>query len=321
MKKIGVIGAGAFGTAMANHLATKGHSVILWAREPEVVTQIRDQRQNRTFLPKISLKKELAVTSDLQEVCDGKELILFAVPSQFLRRVLQETKTLLGDSLLASVSKGIEVETQKLLCQVFEEVLPERFHGRIGYLSGPTFAREFALDHPAAVDLASYEEKVGMKIQEIFRGPHFRLHWTSDVVGVELGGAIKNVIAVACGISDGLGYSDTTRAMLITWGLSEIMLLGEKMGAKRETFHGFSGIGDLLLTCGGELSRNKTFGLELAKGKSLAEIQASRLQVAEGVPTAKAVHLLSQKLKVHLPICEKVYRILYENAPPQELFA
>ncbi|MBI4197320.1 MAG: NAD(P)-dependent glycerol-3-phosphate dehydrogenase [Deltaproteobacteria bacterium] len=317
-----VIGGGAYGTALANHLARKKIPVTLWAREAAIVRQVLEQHQNDSFLPGIPLDPSLKATQNLDEATRGAELVICAIPSQFLRPVLKEIIPRLDPpSILLNVAKGIETATGKLLSEVYEELTPPRYHRQIAYLSGPSFARELAEGHPSAVALGSREEAVGTIVRNYFESDCLFLDQTSDVTGVVVGGAVKNVIAIACGMADGLGYGHSTRAMFMTKGLHEMIALGKKLGADPATFHGLSGVGDLIVTCMGELSRNKKAGIEVAQGKSVEEIISSGSGVAEGLETSKAVHFLSKKLEIRLPICENVYRILYEGRPVRELFS
>lgn len=318
-ENIGVIGAGSWGTTLADLLAKKGHTVTLWAYEPELVSEMAATGINSIFLPGISLSPRLKFTGSLREAVAGKELILFVVPSQVVRIVVKNALPHIpANAIIVSASKGIELETLMTVSQVYGELMPPELFGRFSVLSGPSFAREVALEMPTAVVAASAEAGVARRVQDIFTTPSFRVYTNTDIMGVELGGAIKNVIALAAGISDGLGFGNNTRAALITRGLAEMTRLGRAMGAKGETFAGLAGMGDLVLTCTGDLSRNRTVGMKLGKGMRLAEILAEMRMVAEGVKTAESARNLAIRLGVDMPITEKVYSVLYEDKPARE---
>jgi glycerol-3-phosphate dehydrogenase (NAD(P)+) len=309
---IGVIGAGSWGTTLADLLAKKGHRVTLWAYEAELVAAVLASRENHLYLPGIRLTDSLVVTNSLRETVSDKQLILSVVPSQVLRGVLREAVPLLAeDSVVVSASKGIEVETLMLVSQVYEELLPPKLFRRFAILSGPSFAREVAQEMPTAVVAAASDPAVARVVQDAFTSGFFRVYTNSDIIGVELGGAIKNVIAIAAGIADGLGFGCNTRAALITRGLAEITRLGMALGAKAETFAGLAGMGDLVLTCTGDLSRNRTVGIQLGKGRTLQEILGEMRMVAEGVKTTESTFLLAKRLNVDMPITAKVHDILY----------
>jgi glycerol-3-phosphate dehydrogenase (NAD(P)+) len=312
--RVGVLGGGAWGTALGSLLTGKGHEVLLWAREEEVVRSIQVDHENKIFLPGIPLPEDLTATSSLKEACRDKDLLVSVMPAQFARSVLSEAAPFLdGGVPIVSASKGIETSSLKLLNEVFEEILPGSSESRLCFLSGPNFAREIAQGLPAGATLASLNTTVARKAQEAISTPLYKLYLSSDIVGVEVGGAVKNVIAIAAGIVDGLSLGSSLRASMITRGLSEMTRLGVALGANPLTFSGLSGVGDLILTCTSDLSRNRTLGLELSQGKSLTEILGSRKAATEGVATTEAVHKLAQKFSLDLPICEGVYQILYQN--------
>lgn len=315
-KNIGVIGAGSWGTTLADLLAKKGHNVTLWAYEHELVAEMKSSGINGLFLPGIHLSPNLAVTGDLSEAVKGKDFLLFVVPSQVTRSVLREALPSLSPSTcIASASKGIEVGTLLTVSQIFEELLPAGLFQRFTALSGPSFAREVAQEMPTAVVAASGDDVAARLVQSIFNCSYFRVYTNNDVIGAELGGALKNVIAIAAGISDGLGFGCNTRAALITRGLAEIMRLGLAMGARAETFSGLAGIGDLVLTCTGELSRNRSVGMKLGRGRRLSEILGEMHMVAEGVKTAESAWELARRHNIDMPITEQVFRVLYEDKP------
>ncbi len=318
-RKIGVIGAGSWGTTLADLLAKRGHDVTLWAYESELVEEMGGTRINSLFLPGISLSPSLAFTNDLACAVGGKELILCVVPTHVLRGVIRQALPAVpADAVIVSATKGIELETLQAVSQIYEELLTPHLFRRFAVLSGPSFAREVAQEMPTAVVAAAADEAIARLVQEIFTTRWFRVYTNSDVIGVELGGALKNVIAIAAGIADGLGFGYNTRAALITRGLAEITRIGLAMGARSETFAGLAGMGDLVLTCTGDLSRNRTVGVQLGQGLTLATILGEMRMVAEGVKTAESTFLLARKLGVEMPITEQVYRVLYENKPARD---
>lgn len=318
-KSIGVIGAGSWGTTLADMLAKKQHRVTLWAYEKELVSEMQAGRENSIYLPGIRLADNLSFTGSLEEAVRGKDLLLFVVPSQVLRRVLLDALPHISpDSLIVSASKGIEVDSLKLVSQIYEESLPESLYRRFAVLSGPSFAREVAQEMPTAVVAAAADPLIAKGVQDIFNCRFFRVYTNSDLIGVELGGAVKNVIAIAAGISDGLGFGSNTRAALITRGLAEIARLGQALGARSETFAGLAGMGDLVLTCTGDLSRNRSVGIQLGQGRTLAEILSEMRMVAEGVKTTESTCLLAWKLGVDMPIAFKVNEILYNDRPARD---
>ena len=315
-EKIGVIGAGSWGTTLANLLAKKGHEVTLWAYEPELVEEMGRTGINTLFLPGITLDPGLRYTNDLEEAVRGKGMVLCVAPSQVVRKVIaQLLPSLAADAVIVSASKGIELDTLMTVSQVYEELLPPALYRNFAVISGPSFAREVAMEMPTAVVAAAADEQVARRVQQAFSTPYFRLYTNKDVVGVELGGAIKNVIAIAAGISDGLGFGCNTRAALITRGLAEMSRLGRAMGAETATFAGLAGMGDLVLTCTGDLSRNRTVGIQLGKGRRLAEILGEMRMVAEGVKTTESAYALSRRLGIDMPITGKVYEVLHDDKP------
>ncbi|TLM66591.1 MAG: NAD(P)-dependent glycerol-3-phosphate dehydrogenase [Deltaproteobacteria bacterium] len=317
--RIAVIGAGSWGTALANLLARKGLDVCLWAYERELVERMGASRVNDLFLPGIQLEARLAVTNDLAAAVGGRDVVVLVSPSQVMRRVVEQLRPhLAGDCLLVSAAKGIENETLMLMSEVLEEVLGPAVAGRCAYLSGPSFAREVAEGLPTAVAVAAADSSVARTVQELFRTDYFRVYTNPDVIGTELGGALKNVIALAAGVSDGLGFGHNARAALINRGLVEMARLGMAKGAEAETFAGLAGMGDLVLTCTGDLSRNRTVGVELGKGRKLADILAGMRMVAEGVKTTLSAWQLAQKLGVVMPITEQMYQILYQEKDPRQ---
>jgi glycerol-3-phosphate dehydrogenase (NAD(P)+) len=319
LETIAVIGAGSWGTTLADLLAKKGHKVTLWAYEPELVQEMREKRENSVFLPGIRLNDALAFTNDLEEAYAGCTMVLCVVPSQLVRRVMGGCARFIPlDAVIVSASKGVEVDTLAIVSEIYRDILPPELYANFAALSGPSFAREVALEMPTAVAAASESEDVARRVQEAFTTNFFRVYRNSDVIGVELGGAIKNVIAIAAGISDGLGFGSNTRAALITRGLAEMTRLGVAMGAKPSTFAGLAGMGDLVLTCTGDLSRNRTVGIKIGEGRQLNEILGEMRMVAEGVKTTESAYNLAKKLGVEMPIIEQMYRMLYENKPARQ---
>ncbi len=315
--KIAVIGAGAWGTALAMLLADKGHDVTLWMYEKDLAEETSRTRENRVYLPGFTLPASLKITSSLESAVKDMPVILSVVPSHTVRAVARQFATFLAkDAIIISASKGIEIETLMPLSEVFKDVLAPHHHNNLCFLSGPSFAKEVAQKMPTAVALASYDTVVGIKAQAIFSNSYFRVYTNTDVIGVELAGSLKNVIAIAAGLLEGLGYGYNTMAALLTRGLAEMARLGAAMGGSIQTFSGLAGMGDLVLTCTGGLSRNRTLGVRLGKGEKLDDIMKGTKTVAEGVKTAKAARELAAKYHMHMPIVEQVYRILYEGKDP-----
>jgi glycerol-3-phosphate dehydrogenase (NAD(P)+) len=316
--RIGVVGAGSWGTTLANLLAEKGFRVDLWVFEAEVAQQIRTFRENRAFLPGVVLSPNLSASTDLARTAAGKDLLVVVVPSHVMRQTTLAMAAAVGpDTRVVSASKGIENRTHLTMTGVLMETL-RISHDRVGVLSGPSFAAEVARRMPTTVTVASRNPGLARLAQTAFATPFFRVYTHEDVTGVELGGSVKNVIAIAAGIVDGLGFGLNTRAALITRGMTEIRRLGLRLGANPRTFTGLAGYGDLILTCTGDLSRNHTLGLKIGQGQRLAEVLAQTRSVAEGVHTSASVYNLSRQLDVEMPISHQTYRILYEELPPKE---
>ncbi|PLX96383.1 MAG: NAD(P)H-dependent glycerol-3-phosphate dehydrogenase [Desulfuromonas sp.] len=317
--KIGVIGAGSWGTTLANLLAGKGYNVTLWVYEEDLAQRIGKNHINDVYLPDIDLEPTLKATSDLAEAAAEKEMLLLVPPSQVMRQVVEQAIPHISfGTLIVSASKGIENDSLELMSEVLEETLPKDLRRQLAYLSGPSFAREVAQGIPTAVVAAADDTKRAQRVQEIFSTPKFRVYSNDDVIGVEVGGALKNVIALAAGVADGLGFGFNSRAALITRGLAEMSRLGVALGARPETFSGLAGMGDLVLTCTGDLSRNRSVGIELGKGKRLSDILGGMKMVAEGVKTTLSAYQLAQRLEIELPITEQTYRIIYEEKEPRQ---
>lgn len=315
MISVSVIGAGSWGTTLAHLLAEKGHDVTLWAFEKDIADEINRSHTNSTYLPGVSLYPGLKASADLGRTVRDARYILSVVPAQFTRKVYREIAgSISRDSVIISASKGIEQGTLMTVSQVLSEITG----CAIAVLSGPSFAKEVINRMPTAVTLAVDDPAAGLQLQEIFNTNYFRVYTHSDVLGVELGGSLKNVIAIASGICDGLGLGHNARAALITRGLAEIVRLGRSMGADPRTFSGLSGLGDLVLTCTGPLSRNYTVGVNLGRGMTLRDILASTKSVAEGVATALSAFELSRKHSVEMPIVEQVHEVIYKDRNPAE---
>jgi glycerol-3-phosphate dehydrogenase (NAD(P)+) len=313
-----VLGAGSWGTALGATLASKGYSVTLWDKDVPVLDAIARRHENVRYLPGVTLPPSLGAAPDIARALEGAELVVFAVPSQAMRRVAIEAKRLLHTGIpLCSVAKGIEVETLMTMSEVLEDVLPGPIHPYLTFLSGPSFAAEVVRGLPTAVTVAGRWDRITKSVQDAFHTRTFRPYTSTDVTGVEIAGCVKNVIAIAAGFSDGMGFGANARAALITRGLAEIGRLAVRKGANPMTLSGLSGLGDLVLTCSSDQSRNHRVGVGLAQGKPLDEIQRELGQVAEGVLTAKSVHALARKLGVEMPISEMVHRVLHEGQAPR----
>lgn len=317
--KIGVVGAGSWGTALANLLGNKGFKVDFWVFEKEIKEQIEKFCENKVFLPDIVLSSNISPSNDIADVVKGKDLVLIVVPSHVMRETAIKISGLIDkNTIIVSASKGIENGTHLTMTGVLKECIKNVSEDNFAVLSGPSFAKEVAKSFPTAVTVASKNPDVAAFVQHLFATPFFRVYTNDDMIGVELGGAVKNVIAIAAGIIDGLDLGLNTRAALITRGLAEIKRLGLVMGAKPETFTGLAGVGDLVLTCTGDLSRNHAVGKKIGQNKKLKEILSEMRMVAEGIKTTKSVYNLSEKLGVEMPITQEIYSILYEDVSPKE---
>jgi len=313
-----IIGSGSFGTALSTVVSVHCEHVMLWGRDPGLVSAINERHENPIYLPGIPLQSRVRASIDLEEALAGAELVVSATPSQVTRQVIGRAARFLPRGVpLLTVSKGIENDTLLTMTEVLEDCLPEEYHPYLAVLSGPSFAKEIGQRMPTVVTVASRWDKVALRCQRVLHTESFRSYTSSDVVGVQLGGALKNVIAIAAGIADGLGFGHNARAAIITRGLAEITRIAVRRGANPLTLSGLAGVGDLVLTCTGELSRNRRVGIELGKGRSLSEVLGETKQVAEGVKTAISARDLSQKLAVELPICEQVYLIIHQGKNPK----
>ena len=318
--RVSVIGAGAWGTTLAHLLAESGARVRLWAREPEVADSFAERAENALFLPGVALNRDrLSVTGALAEALRGAEVVVWVCPVQHSAALLARAAPLFPErAIVVSASKGIEIATLRRMDEIFADSLAPEQVARLCVLSGPSFAREVCEGVPTAVAVASRDGDACLRIQSLFQTDRFRVYTTPDVIGAELGGALKNVIAVAAGVAAGLGLGHNATAALMTRGLAEITRLGVAMGAHPATFAGLAGMGDLVLTCTGGLSRNRTVGHRLGRGDSMEEITGGTRTVAEGVATAVAVHQLAERLEVEMPVSEEVYRMVAHGADPLE---
>ena len=317
MKKpdIAVLGDGGWGTTLAVLLSHKGFNTSLWGAFPDYASYLDKKRVNTKFLPGVRIPRQIMITHDLSAAVDGRDLIIVAIPSQYLRSVLGKLKNSVypRNAIYLSVTKGIEIKTLKRISELIKEELNVT---KVAVLSGPTIAWEVAKGIPTTAVVASSNVAIRKYLQAVFMTDRFRIYTNSDITGVELGGSLKNVIAIACGISDGLGFGTNTKAALLARGLAEITRLGKAMGARASTFSGISGLGDLVTTCVSTHSRNRFVGEQIGKGKTLNQIRSHMEMVAEGVPTAKSAYELSLKYKVDMPITKEVYSVLYNNKSP-----
>jgi glycerol-3-phosphate dehydrogenase (NAD(P)+) len=317
--RVAVLGAGSFGSCLAILCADRGHDVSLWARDAALISAIEKTRRNPRFLKDVEMPDAIRPTTDLAEAVAGCEMVIVAVPSHAVRDVMGRAAAALpAEAIVVSAVKGIELDTGKTMDQVIAEVLPAAHHPRIAVLSGPSFAKEVAQHKPTVVTIACREEAYAIAVQQYLSCPWFRCYSETDVLGVEIGGALKNVIAIAVGISDGMGLGLNARAATMTRGLAEITRLGVKLGANPLTFLGLAGMGDLVLTCTGDLSRNRRVGLALGQGRKLADILEELGEVAEGVRTTYAACQLAERIGVELPIAASVRMLLEGEVDPSE---
>lgn len=320
LQTIAVLGGGSWGTALALLLGRKGYNVRLWTVEQNVVEQIESSRENKDYLPGHLLPRNVTVSGSLTDMIESANCVVFALPSGVLRTVAKQVAALNFDEppLIVNAGKGLECDTGLRLSQALSQELGERLSANLAAMSGPNLAVEIAREVPAATVVASLSADAALAAQQLFTTPRFRVYRNTDIVGVELGGALKNIIAIGAGISDGLGYGDNTKAALITRGLAEITRLGVVLGADPRTFIGLAGVGDLIATCGSSLSRNLRFGRALGRGMTVAEAEAEVRQVVEGKPTCRAARDLSQRLSVSMPITEQIYLVIYEGKPAKD---
>lgn len=315
--RISVLGAGGWGTTLAILLYHNGHDITLWEYKKSYAKALFKNRENKVYLPNVKIPKEITITHSLQESCTDKHMIVLAVPSQFIRDILKYVKRYdYLDTTFVSVAKGIEKNTILTVSQIIQDEIKNISPSQIGVLSGPSHAEEVSRKVPTAIVAASTDEFTAKQIQSAFITSYFRVYYSTDLLGVEYGGALKNVIAIGAGIIDGAKFGDNTKAAIMTRGIVEISRLGIALGAKPETFSGLSGMGDLIVTCMSKHSRNRFVGEQIGKGRKLKDILNSMEMVAEGVETSRSVYQLGQKHKIQMPICNAVYKILFEERDP-----
>ncbi|ACB85202.1 NAD(P)H-dependent glycerol-3-phosphate dehydrogenase [Natranaerobius thermophilus] len=317
-ERIGVIGSGSWGTALSILLAKNNHSVTLWTRREELCETLTATRENKEYLPNIKLPENIQVTYELEQAVKDKQVLIFVVPTHAMRETAEQVKQFLeDDTLIISASKGFEIETLHTMSQVLADTLFKGDNSRIAVLSGPNHAEEVSKEIPSATVIASKKRSVAEKLQGIFMSSRFRVYTNPDVIGVEMGGALKNIMALGSGISDGLGFGDNTKAAFMTRGIYEISRLGITQGARPMTFAGLSGIGDLIVTCTSDHSRNRRAGKLLGSGKKLEDILATTNMVVEGVKTTKAAYYLAEKTGTEMPITKEIYNILFHDKSPE----
>ena len=316
---ISVIGGGSWGTALAMVMAEKGYDVRLWVFEPDLSNTINNTRENSLYLPNVTLPEGITATNSIEEAVQDTELILFVVPSHVARSVLNQLAPVIQmNTPFIIATKGIENKSLMLMSQVAEDVLPPEYHGQLAVLSGPSFAREVSSHQPTALDLASKNSDLLKRVRKILTSPTLQIFPKNDPIGVQLGGAMKNILAIAVGCAEGLGLGHNTRAAIMSQGLSEMIRLGTALGADPNTFSGLSGFGDLVLTCTGHLSRNRTVGLKLGKGMKIQDITKEMKMVAEGINTTTAVHQLAKRFSISLPIVKETHAVLFEDRDPRQ---
>lgn len=319
MVKIGVVSAGSWGTALAGMLSGKQYDTVIWAREPEIVESINSEHENKLFMPGIKLPESLKAVADIKDAVSDKDLVVIATPAQHIRKSFEQISGIIPEkTFIVLASKGIENSTLKMMYQIAEEILPEKLHKNIFVISGPTFARELAMKMPTCAVVAGKNTKDIGKIRDFFNSPYMRIYTSSDVIGVELGGSLKNVFAVAIGVLEGLKMGKNTQAAVITRSIAEMTRLVIAMGGDPRTMAGLSGVGDLVLTCTGDLSRNRQVGIRLGQGEKIKDIIDSMIMVAEGVPTTASAHDLAAKMNVEMPITETLYNVLYNGEEIRE---
>lgn len=312
-----ILGAGGWGTTIATVLFNNGHNVTLWEYDKQYSELLFNKRVNELFLPGFRIAEDIFITNDLEQAVSDKHFIVIAVPSQFIRSVLIRIDyERIKKAIIVNLSKGIEINSLKRVSEVILDVYPDFDDNRIVTISGPSHAEEVSRKIPTALVAASHSLETARFIRAEFMNPYFRVYSTDDLIGVELGGSLKNIIAIAAGLSDGAGLGDNTKAALMTRGIAEISRLGVAMGARPETFSGLSGIGDVIVTCMSKHSRNRFVGIEIGKGKTLNQVLSEMKMVAEGVDTSKSVYFLSQKFNIETPICNEIYKVLFEDKNP-----
>ena len=318
MAKISVIGSGGWGIALAILLHENGHNLTIWSFDKKEVEELKETRQNKAKLPNILIPNDIEVTNDLKEAVDNKDILVLAVPSKAIRSVSKSLKDIIKDNqIIVNVAKGLEEDTLKTMTDIIEEELKEK-NPQVAVLSGPSHAEEVGKGIPTTCVVSAHNKELTLYLQNIFMNPSFRVYTSPDMIGVEIGGALKNVIALAAGIADGLNYGDNTKAALITRGIKEISTLGVAMGGEQSTFYGLTGLGDLIVTCASMHSRNRRAGILLGQGKTLDEAIKEVNMVVEGVYSAKSALMAAKKYNVEIPIIEQVNAVLFENKNPAE---
>ncbi|STO31578.1 Glycerol-3-phosphate dehydrogenase [NAD(P)+] [Fusobacterium necrogenes] len=319
MKKVVIIGSGSWGTALGLVLAGKGYDVTLWEYNKQQAENIQNSRENTRYLPGVKLPNNLNITSESKDLLKDVRYVIFSVPSQVLRTVIRQfSPQITEEMILVNTAKGIEVSTGMRLSEVIKDEIIGKYHKNIVILSGPTHAEEVSIGLPTTIVAAGKKDKAA-EIQELFNTKDFRVYLNEDIIGVEIGAAVKNCLAIGAGIADGIGFGDNTKAALITRGIAEMTRFGKALGADERTFSGLSGIGDLIVTCASKHSRNRYVGECLGRGQTIHEILKSMTMVAEGVPTVKAVYEQAQSLNISMPIVEATYNIIYNNADAREM--
>ncbi|KZE55450.1 glycerol-3-phosphate dehydrogenase [Brevibacillus parabrevis] len=318
-KEVTVVGAGSWGTALASVLAENGHQVRLWVRDPKLAEEVNKKHTNAKYLPEVKLAENIVATTDLEAAVSGKPIVLLAVPSHAMRQICRQLAPFLhSDTLLIHATKGFELESLKRMSEVIMEEVPREISGRLAVLSGPSHAEEVVRRQPTTVVVASESEDSMLRAQDLLMNANFRVYTNPDLIGAEIAGALKNIIALGAGMSDGLGFGDNAKAALLTRGLAEISRLGIKLGAMPLTFSGLAGVGDLIVTCTSRHSRNWRAGYMLGQGKKLEDVLAQMGMVVEGVRTTHAAHALAQREQVEMPITSVLYGILFEGKEPRQ---
>ncbi|MGL4534810.1 MAG: NAD(P)H-dependent glycerol-3-phosphate dehydrogenase [Fusobacteriaceae bacterium] len=321
MKKVVIIGSGSWGTALGLILAKNGHEVTMWEWNLEQAQNLRNDKENKKYLPGMKFPENIKIESNVEKVLENAKMVVFSVPSQVLREVVKKfSSQIKEDMILVNTAKGLEISTGKRLSEVIKDEVFGKFHKNIVVLSGPTHAEEVASGVPTAI-VAVGDLQVAKEVQGYFNNKSFRVYSGKDIIGAEIGGAVKNCLAIGSGIADGIGYGDNTKAALMTRGLAEMIKYGMALGAEEKTFSGLTGIGDLIVTCGSQHSRNRYVGEKLGKGQKLKDILSEMIMVAEGVPTVKAVYESAKKIGVEMPIVKGIYEVLYEEAEPKDVVA
>lgn len=316
--KIAVIGAGSWGTAISGMLAKKNHEVILWARNKTLITELSETKENKLYLPNVKLLGNISFTNDLGKAAHKASVIVITTPSHAVRQTIEGLfEAIAPEAIIVSAGKGFELSTLKRLSEVIGETLPLH-KKRVAVLSGPNHAEEVGMRQPSASVIGATSQTIAEQVQDAFMLPYFRVYTNPDIIGVELGGALKNIIALGAGIAEGLSFGDNTKAALMTRGIAEITRLGVSMGAHASTFSGLSGIGDLMVTCTSRHSRNRRAGILLAEGKTMQQIEAESKMVVEGIKATVAAHELAKKYQVEMPITEEIFKVLYENKLPEQ---